>query len=169
MGREQCACRASCVGAGFSWKCCTASGGKSALPLAGAPLIIIVFGGLLDGLLSSTSLLGFVSRSSFGVLCCVILMPPAFTAGGCPPFSLHSSEPLDILVVLASIRASVEFPSQYAATATRTDPLCSPIRCGDSGIRDSPDAFVCVALPNARRGNGYHTHAVYAPLAVPRL
>jgi len=46
IGREQWAGRASCVGVGFSWKCCTASGGKSAFPLAGAPLIIIVFGGL---------------------------------------------------------------------------------------------------------------------------
>lgn len=46
MGRELWAGRASWVGTGFSWKCCTASGGKSAFPLARAPLIIMAFGGL---------------------------------------------------------------------------------------------------------------------------
>lgn len=46
MGRVQWAGRASWVGTGFSWKTCTASGGKSAFPFAGTPLIIRVLGGL---------------------------------------------------------------------------------------------------------------------------
>lgn len=46
MGREQLIGRDSWVGTGFSWKTCTASGGKSAFPFAGNPLIIKVLGGL---------------------------------------------------------------------------------------------------------------------------
>lgn len=38
--------RESCVGTGFSWKLCTASAGKSALPLTGAPEIVNDLGGL---------------------------------------------------------------------------------------------------------------------------
>jgi hypothetical protein len=34
------------VGTGFSWKLCTASVGKSALPLTGAPEIVNDLGGL---------------------------------------------------------------------------------------------------------------------------
>jgi hypothetical protein len=34
------------VGTGFSWKLCTASAGKSALPLTGAPEIVNDLGGL---------------------------------------------------------------------------------------------------------------------------
>ena len=38
--------RESCVGTGFSWKLCTASAGKSAWPLTGAPEIVNDLGGL---------------------------------------------------------------------------------------------------------------------------
>lgn len=38
--------RESCVGTGFSWKLCTASAGKSAWPLTGAPEIVKDLGGL---------------------------------------------------------------------------------------------------------------------------
>jgi hypothetical protein len=38
--------RESCVGTGFSWKLCTASVGKSAWPLTGAPEIVSDLGGL---------------------------------------------------------------------------------------------------------------------------
>lgn len=38
--------RESCVGTGFSWKLCTASVGKSAWPLTGAPEIVNDLGGL---------------------------------------------------------------------------------------------------------------------------
>lgn len=60
---------------------CAASGVKSALPLFGAPEIDTGLDGTGDGParpVKSSLVDSFVSLG-WGVLCCVILMPPAFT------------------------------------------------------------------------------------------
>jgi hypothetical protein len=75
-----------CMIGGFSlWMLCTASAGKSACPFGIAPEMVVGLGGLPEIVIPVVS--SVRPPESFLVLCCVIRIPPALTAGGWPAFN----------------------------------------------------------------------------------